>query len=197
MPANEVTTPVALAVSPDGQLVCSSYGRQSVTVWDISEEIPKLLRTITGPEVRDPAGVAFTTQLFEAPAQFGNFVPQPSNTGRDWTPTGTTIYNLRGAHAFVPFRDTNPNCAPDAAYKALGVGGGQHGLYAFKSTDGLHWTLINAEPVITQGAFDSHNLAFWDAQARSTASITATFATDGTFARRRRRTSCTGPSRSF
>ena len=100
VPANEVTTPVALAVSPDGQLVCSSYGRQSVTVWDISEEIPKLLRTITGPEVRDPAGVAFTTQPFEAPAQFGNFVPQPSNTGRDWTPTGTTIYNLRADAAF-------------------------------------------------------------------------------------------------
>ena len=100
VPANEVTTPVALAISPDGQLVCSSYGKQSVTVWDISEEIPKLLRTITGSEVRDPAGVAFTTQPFEAPAQFGNFVPQPSNTGRDWTPTGTTVYNLRADAAF-------------------------------------------------------------------------------------------------
>ena len=61
VPAGEVTTPVALAVSPDGQLVCSSNGRQSVTAWDISEDAPKLLRTITGPEVRDPAGVAFTT----------------------------------------------------------------------------------------------------------------------------------------
>ena len=100
VPAGEVTTPVALAVSPDGQLVCSSNGRQSVTTWDISEEAPKLLRTITGPEVRDPAGVAFTTQPFEAPAQFGNFVPQPSNTGRDWTPTGTTIYNLRADATF-------------------------------------------------------------------------------------------------
>jgi WD40 repeat protein len=100
VPAGEVTTPVALAVSPDGQLVCSSNGRQSVTTWDISEEAPKLLRTITGPEVRDPAGVAFTTQPFEAPAQFGNFEPQPSNTGRDWTPTGTTIYNLRADATF-------------------------------------------------------------------------------------------------
>ena len=71
-----------------------------MTTWDISEEAPKLLRTITGPEVRDPAGVAFTTQPFEAPAQFGNFVPQPSNTGRDWTPTGTTIYNLRADATF-------------------------------------------------------------------------------------------------
>ena len=100
VPSGEVTTPVALAVSPDGQLVCSSNGRQSVTTWDISEEAPKLLRTITGPEVRDPAGVAFTTQPFEAPAQCGNFVPQPSNTGRDWTPTGTTIYNLRADATF-------------------------------------------------------------------------------------------------
>ena len=100
VPSGEVTTPVALAVSPDGQLVCSSNGRQSVTAWDISEDAPKLLRTITGPEVRDPAGVAFTTHPFDAPAQFGNFVPQPSNTGRDWTPTGTTIYNLRADAAF-------------------------------------------------------------------------------------------------
>ena len=100
VPASEVSTPVALAVSPDGQLVCSSNGRQSVTAWDISEDALKLLRTITGPEVRDPAGVAFTTQPFEAPAQFGNFVPQPSKTGRDWTPTGTTIYNLRADAAF-------------------------------------------------------------------------------------------------
>ena len=100
VPAGEVTTPVALAVSPNGQLVCSSNGRQSVTTWDISEEVPKLLREISGPEVRDPAGVAFTAQPFEAPIQFGNFVPQPSNTGRDWKPTGTTIYNLRADAAF-------------------------------------------------------------------------------------------------
>jgi len=40
-------------------------------------------------------------QTNEAPAQFGNFVPQPSNTGRDWTPKGTTIYSLR-ADAAAP-----------------------------------------------------------------------------------------------
>ena len=73
------------------------------------------------------------------------------------------VWDGVGTHAFVPFRDTNPNCTPDATYKALGVGGGKHGLYALKSTDGIHWALMHAEPVITQGAFDSHNLAFWDA----------------------------------
>jgi hypothetical protein len=74
------------------------------------------------------------------------------------------VWDGVGAHAFVPFRDVNPKCAADATYKALGVGGGKHGLYAFKSTDGVHWTLMHPEPVITKGAFDSHNLAFWDAQ---------------------------------
>ena len=94
VPASEVMMPTGLAISPEALLVCSSLGKQSVTLWDISGELPKLVRTIT-EAVSDPAGVAFTSTPFEPPAQFGNFVPQPSNTGRDWTPNGTTIYNLR------------------------------------------------------------------------------------------------------
>ncbi|MFM2096268.1 MAG: hypothetical protein RIS70_3392 [Planctomycetota bacterium] len=74
------------------------------------------------------------------------------------------VWDGVGAHAFVPFRDTNPKCDPDARYKALGVGGPKHGLYAFKSADGIHWSLIQPDPVITVGAFDSQNLAFWDAE---------------------------------
>lgn len=72
------------------------------------------------------------------------------------------VWDGVGSHAFVPFRDTNPRCEADSKYKALGVGGGKPGLYAFKSADGIHWTLIHSEPVITKGAFDSQNLAFWD-----------------------------------
>ena len=68
-----------------------------------------------------------------------------------------------GAHAFSPFKDSRPDCQPDAKYKALGVGyAKKHGLYAFQSPDGIRWTLISPEPVITEGAFDSQNLAFWD-----------------------------------
>lgn len=65
-----------------------------------------------------------------------------------------------GTHNFTPFKDKNPNCPPDARYKALGIGEG--GLYAFKSEDGIHWKLMHDKPVITEGAFDSQNLAFWD-----------------------------------
>lgn len=69
-----------------------------------------------------------------------------------------------GSHNFTPFKDTNPGCAPDARYKALGSGklGGKHGLIAFKSADAVHWQIMGDAPVITKGAFDSQNLAFWD-----------------------------------
>ena len=73
------------------------------------------------------------------------------------------VWDGVGSHAFVPFRDTNPQCTPEAKYKALGVGGPKHGLYAFRSPDGIHWSLMSPKPVITKGDFDSHNLAFWDA----------------------------------
>ncbi len=32
----------------------------------------------------------------------------------------------------------------------------------YHSPDGLHWQLGAKEPVITEGAFDSQNVAFWD-----------------------------------
>ena len=73
------------------------------------------------------------------------------------------VWDGAGTHAFVPFRDANSNSPPEAKYKALGVGRGKHGLYAFRSPDGIHWSLVSPEPVITKGAFDSQNLAFWDA----------------------------------
>ncbi|MBT7861289.1 MAG: hypothetical protein HN712_13290 [Gemmatimonadetes bacterium] len=66
------------------------------------------------------------------------------------------------SHNFSPVLDTNPDCSPDARFKALGGCGG--GLYALKSADGIRWTLLNDAPVVTEGAFDSQNLAFWDAE---------------------------------
>lgn len=63
-------------------------------------------------------------------------------------------------HNFAPFKDTNPDCKPEERYK--GLGGISGGLRAYKSADGIHWSPLRAEAVITQGAFDSQNLAFWD-----------------------------------
>jgi hypothetical protein len=70
------------------------------------------------------------------------------------------IWDGIGSHNFTPFRDRNPNCREGEEYKALGSHG--RALYAFKSGDGVHWSLLSQKPVITVGAFDSQNLAFYD-----------------------------------
>ncbi len=69
-----------------------------------------------------------------------------------------------GTHNFFAFRDHNPDAKPEARYKALGGIGG--GLAPFHSSDCIHWTQVAEEPIITNGAFDSQNLAFWDEDRR-------------------------------
>jgi len=70
------------------------------------------------------------------------------------------VWGGAGAHDFAPFIDTNPDCAPETKYKAVANGG--NGLAAFVSADGIHWSRLQDEPIITDGAFDSNNVAFWD-----------------------------------
>lgn len=61
------------------------------------------------------------------------------------------------------FKDSNPSCPPDARYKAIIASfEGSRALYALKSSDGLRFELLTNKPVITNCAFDSENLAFWD-----------------------------------
>lgn len=70
------------------------------------------------------------------------------------------IYRGLEAHNFAPFRDASPGARPEERYKALAGVLGK--LYAFASPDAIHWIKMQAEPVITQGDFDSLNLGFWD-----------------------------------
>jgi hypothetical protein len=69
-----------------------------------------------------------------------------------------------GTHNFTPFKDTNPACSARARYKAVARGEGDDNkkLFAFVSPDGIHWKLMQEDPIITKGVFDSQNLAFWD-----------------------------------
>jgi len=69
-----------------------------------------------------------------------------------------------GTHNFTPFKDANPDCPAEALYKAVARGEGPDNrkLFAFQSPDAIHWSLMQPEPIVTQGAFDSQNLAFWD-----------------------------------
>lgn len=88
-------------------------------------------------------------------------------------------------HNFSPFIDERPGVPAAERYKGLGglkypdekanrpgwrtpseraemiARYGLPGLLAFVSPDGIHWTKLQDEPVITNGAFDSQNVAFW------------------------------------
>ena len=81
--------------------------------------------------------------------------------------TGKAMIEL--AEGMSVFKDENPNAKPDERYKALAVGvfertydKSRSTLFAFKSPDGMHWLPMSDTPVITNGMFDSQNLAFWD-----------------------------------
>lgn len=77
--------------------------------------------------------------------------------------TPETVSQIGGdpAHTSV-FFDQNPDCPADERYKIVILGSKPTGLYILKSGDGYHFSLLSPEPVITEGAFDSENLAFWD-----------------------------------
>lgn len=77
------------------------------------------------------------------PGQFGEIQADPGHT--------------------AVFKDDNPSAPPEARYKAIIRSSGPRGLLPFQSPDGLHWSPMSDKPVITDGAFDSQNLAFWDA----------------------------------
>lgn len=69
-------------------------------------------------------------------------------------------------HDFCPFVDTNPDCTPDARFKALVYGyprdgHGPWGLWAMKSSDAVHWELFKSGPVYSEGKFDTQNVSFW------------------------------------
>jgi hypothetical protein len=70
-----------------------------------------------------------------------------------------------GVHNFAPFLDTRTGCPPEARFKALAGSAKEGGLFAFQSADGIRWKLMRKEPVVTEGAFDSQNLGFWDEAA--------------------------------
>jgi len=96
-----------------------------------------------------------------------------SPDGITWTKPSLGLFTVRGtrennviltqapyAHNFSPFLDMHPGTPDTERFKAL-AGDNKRGLHAFRSADGIHWSPLQARAVITQGAFDSQNVAFW------------------------------------
>jgi hypothetical protein len=71
------------------------------------------------------------------------------------------ILTGRSFDNFSVFKDENPDCPEDERYKGL-AGFWEEGLLYYKSADGLHFTEVGF--AITEGKFDSLNLAFWDTE---------------------------------
>ena len=112
-----------------------------------------------------------------------------SDDGIHWTKpslglfefAGSTDNNIvwmgKGSHGFAPFRDTRPDCPPEARYKAFGRSKlvredlpedrFRRSLFAFTSPDGVHWTIAEGPKEFGaifdryDGYFDSQNVGFW------------------------------------
>lgn len=103
-----------------------------------------------------------------------------SEDGIHWTKPELGLYEVLGAkknnvclayaapvtHNFSPFLDSNPDCAGDKRYKALG-GTMESGLKAYVSDDGVYWKPLAEKAVIAKEMvdfpymFDSQNVSFW------------------------------------
>lgn len=93
--------------------------------------------------------------------------------GITWVRPKLGLYEFRGskenniilsgvdAHNFTPWLDTNPQCPPEARYKAVGGQKGVKDLRAYQSADGVRWKLMREEGVVTEGDFDSQNTWSW------------------------------------
>ena len=111
-----------------------------------------------------------------------------STDGVCWTRPSLGLYDFKGskdnnivfiadrksygeAHNLTPFKDENPAARPDQRFKAVAlyfffdekIGEKRKMLVALTSPDGIHWKRLQEGPIITEGSFDSQNVAFWDA----------------------------------
>ena len=97
-----------------------------------------------------------------------------SSDGITWTKPNLGLFAVRGtrdnnvvlggqaplSHNFSPLLDPRPGVPAGERYKAL-AGTSDKGLFGFVSADGLHWRRLRETPLVTKGAFDSQNVAFW------------------------------------
>jgi len=102
-----------------------------------------------------------------AESRDGLYFTKPDLGLFEWNGSKQNNIILKGAatHNFAAFKDNNPKAPPEARYKGIGGEKRAGGLFVFQSPDGIHWNKISEQPVITDGAFDSQNIAFWDAEA--------------------------------
>jgi hypothetical protein len=111
-----------------------------------------------------------------------------SKDGITWTRPNLGLYEFNGskennivwmgtgAQTFSPFLDGNPRAPASERFKAVASSNKDWDkqipvLLGFVSADGLHWKQLEKNPLITDGKFDSLNVAFWDADRAQYAAV--------------------------
>ncbi len=101
-----------------------------------------------------------------------------SPDGKNWTRPDLTLHEVQGTrknnviladperelqHNFSPFIDNREGVPSERRYKAVARAEDNEGLLGYVSGDGIHWKLVQEEPIITDSGwvFDSQNVAFW------------------------------------
>jgi hypothetical protein len=116
-----------------------------------------------------------------------------SRDGISWQKPNLRLFELHGtrdnnvvlagqapfSHNFALLLDTRSGVPADERYKAM-AGTSDKGLFGFVSADGLHWRRCRDTPLVTKGAFDSQNVAFWSDAEQSYALYLRTW-TSGEF----------------
>ena len=116
--------------------------------WYRTEHEPEMILKRSGfgtAYVESDDGITWTRpnlELFEANGSMGNNLV--------WMGPGANM---------VPFRDPNPDVPDDERYKAVVR---TKDLLALVSPDGVNWRLLQDEPIMTDGPFDTVNVVFWD-----------------------------------
>lgn len=135
------------------------------------------------PELIDPATGMLQPDKDRKSLQFACMAE--SKDGRTFTKPNLGVVEFEGSkannivlgnisHNFAPFKDERPDVPADERYKAVMTKSSPfpaervegRGLAAFCSPDGVHWRTLVDHTILTDGAFDSHNVAFWDPNHR-------------------------------
>lgn len=85
-----------------------------------------------------------------------------SDDGIEWREKDLAFHDVeeghpRGSHGFTAFKDDNPDCEPEARYKAV-----TSGSYRYRSPDGINWYPMEPFRAKQRIDGDSQTVTFWD-----------------------------------
>jgi len=113
----------------------------------------------------------------------------------DGSTENNIVADLEASGNLAVWKDRNPDCDPEEQYKAQGAV--DRTLRGYVSPDGFEWSPVGDAAIMTGGAFDTHNTAFWDPVRGEYRSYTREFEESGDKHRRIIQTATSGDFREW